>query len=445
MNIEEINKKRGIGLRTDIICVIVIGTILMMAQIGAAITARDLGILNNAERSYPLDINDIGQIVGYSTLNGYPNATYWNISSVNVIDLGPLRANGVNNFGQAVGDTSSSYGALWDLSSLTKTNLEMPTGYTQASARSINIQSKVVGSVFDPDTLSVRALLWDTSAETYKELDPLPGNYGSHAEDINDNNQVVGASANLINYLTVPNATYWNISSDPITPVNLVALPGMTQGFANAINNEGKVVGYSKSADNTQTYATLWDINTETITISELRPLSGAINCIGNDINDMNQIVGTCWTGQNPSIEIAVLWNIAGDPTLMGSDSEVFAINNLGQAVGYRWTTDGTKTIPRLWNISGTTSTTPSEEIQQIISGISDLVNSGKLNKGEGNSLQVKLQAANNKIDKDNKAAINELKAFINEIQALINSGRLISTDGQNLIDMAEDIITKIG
>ncbi|MFC2085166.1 T9SS type A sorting domain-containing protein, partial [Bacteroidota bacterium] len=77
-----------------------------------------------------------------------------------------------------------------------------------------------------------------------------------------------------------------------------------------------------------------------------------------------------------------------------------------------------------------------------IIDYIQNLVTLGILNKGQGNSLIVKMEASNKHISKGNSTpAINLLEAFINQVNAFINTGILSLEQGQELIDAAEDII----
>ncbi len=85
---------------------------------------------------------------------------------------------------------------------------------------------------------------------------------------------------------------------------------------------------------------------------------------------------------------------------------------------------------------------TPVQKIEQITATVQDLVTSGVLNKGQGNALIVKLNAAEKNLNKENtNAAINELNAFINQVNAYIKSGKLSPTDGQELIDDANSVI----
>ena len=81
---------------------------------------------------------------------------------------------------------------------------------------------------------------------------------------------------------------------------------------------------------------------------------------------------------------------------------------------------------------------TPVQKIQQIIT----MVQSLNLNKGQANSLIVKLNAATKNLNNGNtKAATNELNAFNNEFGADIKTGKLSSTQGQALIDATNSII----
>jgi hypothetical protein len=80
----------------------------------------------------------------------------------------------------------------------------------------------------------------------------------------------------------------------------------------------------------------------------------------------------------------------------------------------------------------------PEEAIEQLEAKVQDLVSAGILNHGEGNSLLVKLEAAEASIERGNtNSAFNQLGAFINEVEALVRSGRLTSDMGQMLIDLA--------
>lgn len=88
---------------------------------------------------------------------------------------------------------------------------------------------------------------------------------------------------------------------------------------------------------------------------------------------------------------------------------------------------------------------TAEEAASNIIDVVEDLIDSGVLNEGEGNSLETKLEGAIDKIEDGNtNAAVNKIGAFINQVEAMVNSGRLTEEEGQALIDAAQDIINEL-
>ena len=87
----------------------------------------------------------------------------------------------------------------------------------------------------------------------------------------------------------------------------------------------------------------------------------------------------------------------------------------------------------------------PVEQIEELIGKVFSLVDEGKLNKGEANSLNSKLDAALKSIEKGKtNTACNQLGAFINQVNALINSGRLTQEEGEQLIFAAEAVIAEL-
>ena len=87
----------------------------------------------------------------------------------------------------------------------------------------------------------------------------------------------------------------------------------------------------------------------------------------------------------------------------------------------------------------------PTTRIMHLIEDVQALVDSEVLNKGQGNSLIVKLQAAIQSLKKGNvKAASNQLTAFRYEVEAFLKAGKLNAEQAQPLIDTANDIIYQI-
>lgn len=103
---------------------------------------------------------------------------------------------------------------------------------------------------------------------------------------------------------------------------------------------------------------------------------------------------------------------------------------------------DGTSAISDPQTI---TITTLVQVAQETVEDVQKLVTSGAINRGQGNSLIVKLNKTitylNN--EKPNKA-INELNLFIHEVKAYTANGVLPSSKGQLLINNANLIIEKL-
>jgi len=86
------------------------------------------------------------------------------------------------------------------------------------------------------------------------------------------------------------------------------------------------------------------------------------------------------------------------------------------------------------------------EEIENIKPDIEGLVDSGVLTAGQGNSLLAKLDAALRRLERGQiHVACNLLRAFVNEVNALVRAGVLTPSQGQPLIDDAENIMAELG
>ena len=99
---------------------------------------------------------------------------------------------------------------------------------------------------------------------------------------------------------------------------------------------------------------------------------------------------------------------------------------------------DGTATTPRTATV---TVDSWSAAIDKLGLMIADL----GLSKGNANSLQVKLNAAQKQIESDrNNAPAHVLDAFVNELEAMVNSGRITSSAAAPLIAYARRIMASI-
>ena len=228
-------------------------------------------------------------------------------------------------------------------------------------ARSINNLGQIVGTSYFAAG-NAKATFWDsTSPSTPTLLESLGGtSTGGFAIAINDSGQIAGTSY-LIPSGNFSRATLWSTAA-PSAPTQLENLGGGSSpyGYAFAINNSGKIVGYSYNANNTME-ATLWD-STNPSAPTQLQSLSQYAYAMG--INSSGQIVGdsrinnglvtaTLWDSTNPSAPTQ-LQSLGG----VGVNGNANAINNLGQIVGSSYNASGTY-VATLWN-----STDPSAPIE---------------------------------------------------------------------------------
>ncbi len=181
-----------------------------------------LQLLPGGNNSYALDMNDRGQVVGFSDTDVYDpdcaaattagfrfESAIWEPNG-RVRQLAPLdgdtvaNAFGINNRGQVVGNSgvcgsitpppyvTASHAVLWERDG-TAINLGSLGGPTGASA--INGHGDVSGTGVTTDGL-VRPFLWTPESRTLVQLDPPSGNFpvvvSGCCKTINDRREIVG-------------------------------------------------------------------------------------------------------------------------------------------------------------------------------------------------------------------------------------------------------------
>ena len=155
-------------------------------------------------------------------------------------------------------------------------------------------------------------------------------------------------------------------------------------------------------------------------------------------------------------------YNATGSFTDPGADSWAGTVNfgdgpatpsiqltNKSFTLSHTYTSSGSFTVTVSISDGTVTSTrTATVGVMSATEGIDDLstaVAELPLNKGQLNSLQVKLQNATKHLEAGNSTpAVNVLGAFINEMQATMQSGRVSEAAGSSIVAYAERVIASI-
>jgi probable HAF family extracellular repeat protein len=266
---------------------------------------KDLGTLGSManQRSFAQDLNDAGVVVGFSDVDSkllspptYDNHAFlWSPAS-GMIDLGTLGgpqsiAEGINNSGQVVG---------W---------------------------SRIAGQ----GLTTYHAFLW-SAGNGMVDLGVLGGFAPfSIARDINDAGQVVGLSTVSTGLDT--HAFLWSASTG-LTDLGTLGGPNSQ---AIAINNSGRVVGWSHTA-NLEIHPFMW---TAAGGMVALGMLNGATSSQALGINQAGQVVGRSGIGTDPQRWRPFLWTAArgmveiGALDTVGGWASPVAINESGQIAGF--------------------------------------------------------------------------------------------------------------
>jgi probable HAF family extracellular repeat protein len=302
---------------------------------------NDLGTFAlNYSQAY--DINDMGYVVGYSTIDDEDSDGHgflWR-PGLGMMDLGTLggddsEAHGVNNAGQVVGEAYNSdderYAFLWQDGQMNSLDPLNPQD-TENEAHDVNESGQVAGQS-SIEFATHRATLWINGSPM--NLGTLGGkdseaNGGSDSEahGLNDAGQVVGASGTsddrLSAFIWLPEAAYGLPEGmNDITP-------DASQAQIYNINNQGQAVGYGVYNNPYHNGAILWDAGT-TYRLNELiDPDSGWHINSAYDIIDAGQIVGIgTFNGQPRAFLLTpaawtILHYIAGDNNLGYTYSPIF-------------------------------------------------------------------------------------------------------------------------
>lgn len=416
-------------------------------------SVNDLGTLPGGTFSFALDVNALGQVVGYASTVGSTIASahgfLWT-SSGEMIDLGTLASGdhsiavAINNLGQIVGysrTTTASrpiHAFLWSPETGMR-DLGTLAG-DESVAAGINDAGQVSGWTSTPSG-EVHAFVW-TAASGMRDLGTLGGNF-SRLNWINELGQAAGASRTIPNTFDPFRAMVWSSAT------RLVPLGALNDGLyseATRMNNLGEAVGASSinPSGSLPLHPFLW---TSARGMVDIGTLGG--DGYAYAINDLEQVVGYSTLIPGGSIAEArpFLWTAEGGmvqlPTLGGLSGLATDINDRGIAVGRSYTASG-EDHAALWTIT-LTPPTPVEQIDFVVDEVRNAVSVGALPAGPAEGLLAKLDAATRQIERGNSdGAVNLLEAFIHQVEALVQGGSVSAADAQRLIEAARRAIAQL-
>lgn len=236
-----------------------------------------LGFLPGDTESWTADLNNQGQVVGWTTGTCSSRAFVWQDGIMTPLGACSTQALGINNRGQIVGSASGIGAVLWQDGKMV--DLGVPASNFGSAARAINDRGQIVGQYGVNG--SSRAFLWENGNVT--DLGLLPDAQGCGAQSINNRGQVVGWCFLSNGFLR---AFLWDRGI--MTALNRP--PGIAGSEATHINDQGEIVGFAYGSD-FQIRAVMWQrgkfFDLTTMIAPSVWRLIAAY-----DINDRGQVVG---------------------------------------------------------------------------------------------------------------------------------------------------------
>jgi probable HAF family extracellular repeat protein len=303
-------------------------------------TLVDLGTLGGGS-TQAVDVNDSGQVTGYSTSGTSTRAFLWQGGTMT--DLGSLGTSSLGNAINAVGDVvglsqrppGAAHATLWRGGAI--------IDLTPDIASNIGSTATAIGN-----NGQVLLFFSDNTAFVWENGNRIPigglGHGAAYPLDINNAGQVVGSAAAVMTPLgLMPHAILWE---NGVT-TDLGLLEGDEDSGASAINNHGVIVGSSGRTD-PETYETFYrPFIYQNGTMTAISAPSAT--AYAGDINDSGVVVGTMRAGGAVSPWHAwiyangVLTNLnALKPSGTGLHlAYAQAINNAGQITGVAYDAQG--------------------------------------------------------------------------------------------------------
>lgn len=252
----------------------------------------DLGTLAPGATSMALGLNNVGQVVGVSTVGGRKEAFVWSAGTGMVSIFGSSgssagdQAHGINDDGTVVGVSGNSITTAAFVWSPTLGTSNPAAGTSLSLARGINAAGQIAGTA-TPASGARNAFVTGKGGIPMQYVGTLGGTYGE-ASALNDAGQVVGGSATASDGY---HAFVWSAGSGMRDLGALSSADSIS--YATGINNRGQVVGTSYDYFGNRR-AFLWDDGNGMRPLSTLGPDS-----LATGINDAGQVVG--WTAATGS------------------------------------------------------------------------------------------------------------------------------------------------
>ncbi len=264
-----------------------------------AFAALDLGVLTGQPYSLATDINEAGQVVGYTASDAqetHPRGFFYT-------GYGPLAS--VLPIATLGGDASRPFGVN-------------AAGLTVGAALTTGDNTNAFATL-PPRTIALT------------NLGTLIGGSRSLATAVNDEGLIVG-------YAQIGDGTYHAFSAG-LAPLTDLGVPnGAAQSFATAVNGARTIAGYAVTAGDVT--------NAFTHTSGGFAPLplpTGAVGAVASAINDAGDIGGHLYTSagtMHAALAVSNTWSDLGD-LFGGGAARITDLNRFRQAVGTARDTNG--------------------------------------------------------------------------------------------------------